>query len=168
MAPRDGSYTPSNVFKVFWSWLTSGGQSDPDVTAPLVRTTTGAPASGDILNGYRTTTGTLITVPAGQTWVGEVGASASCSVTAGSTATGLARAVIATSGSGAVPAGDVFGVEAKAGSNAATGTAGNAGNAEASAPLVVAAADVDVTLDVTITTSGTTSAVHAWASGALQ
>lgn len=132
------------------------------------------PIVGDILMGRLTFTATtaattLITVPAGRTWVGHVGASVACALTAAVTNAGRASAVISTAGTGVTPAaGDVFGVDALSGANAATGVVGNGSANSGSMPLTVAApAGNSVTVQVACTCTGTTSRVDAYASGQL-
>lgn len=112
---------------------------------------------------------TLITIPAGRTWVGTVGASVSCAVTAASIATGRASALISVSGANAVPAPGIYlGVDALAGPNNATGTVGSQGsNSLSSAFTVIAPAGNSVNIQVATTQSGTTSLVDAFANGEL-
>lgn len=135
----------------------------------------GTPAAANVLTGslsHAVTTGaaTIITVPAGRTWVGTVGISCSVSVTAAATTQGLARGVVAVAGAGVTPsAGTVLAVDAKAAANAATGTVGSQGGNALAMPLTVIAPignSVTVTLASTIT--GTVGQVDAYASGALQ
>lgn len=133
----------------------------------------GAVAAEDILTGRGTFEATtpataLVTVPAGRTWAGVVGASVSVGIAAGSSTPGRAGAVFSVAGAGAAPAGDVFGMDAKAGANAATGTVGGSAANFGSAPLVVVApAENDVTISVATTNAGTASLVDAFATGRL-
>lgn len=151
----------------------NGAPSPVSATSP-VPTTSGAATAANVLNGFQTftaTTGatTLLTVPAGRTWVGKVGAGCSTTVAAAGLTAGQARAVIATAGAGVTPAaGTVFAVEANAAVNAATGTVGSSAQASQVMPLtVVAPGGNSVTLTVVTTQGGTSSRVDAWASGAL-
>jgi len=137
-----------------------------------VPTTTSAPVAADVVNGYQqfsVTTGatTLLTVAAGETWTGHIGASCAVGIAAASATAGRARAEFATAGTGVTPAaGTVLAVEAKSGANAATGTVGSNGNNNASMPLtVIAPAGNSVTVTVATTQAGTASTVDAWASG---
>lgn len=142
-------------------------------TSPLP-VTSGAPAAANILNGFLSfaaTTGatTLITIPAGRTWKGEIGVSCAAAVAAASTVAGQARGVVAVAGTNVVPAaGTIMAVEAKAGANAATGTVGaQAANEGSMKAVVVAPAGNAVTVTVATTQAGTSSVVDAWASGEL-
>ena len=148
--------------------ITAGG-----VPTPLA-TSVGAATAANILNGFQSfaaTTGatTLLTVPAGRTWVGVVGVSCTASVAAASSTAGQARCVVATAGANVTPAaGTVVACEAKAGANAATGTVGSNAAQRASVPVtVIAPAGNAVTLTVVTTQAGTASVIDAWAVGAL-
>lgn len=132
----------------------------------------GAPTAANVVNGYLTFTATtvattLLTVAAGQTWVGQVGATCSVGIAAASATAGRARAVFATAGTGVTPtAGTIFAVEAKVGANSATGTVGGSGNvANSMNVVVIAPAGNAVTVTVETTNAGTASVVDAWASG---
>jgi hypothetical protein len=144
-----------------------GGQALP--------TTSATPTAANILDGYLTfaaTTAatTLITIPAGRIWVGTIGASCSCAETAAAVNTAVARAVFTTAGAGVTPAaGTYFVVDARAGQNAATGTAGTSSANYGSIPFVVIApAGNAVTIQVASSNQGSTSVVDASAIGALQ
>lgn len=133
-----------------------------------------APAAADVVAGRQASTATtaattLVTVPAGRTWVGEVGASVSVSVAAAAATAGRASAEISTAGAGATPAAGVYlGVDALTGANATTGTVGTQAANYACAPwTVVAPAGNAVTIQVATTHTGTTSRVDAYAVGAL-
>jgi hypothetical protein len=130
------------------------------------------PAAAAILAGRQTftaTTGatTLITVPAGKTWVGTIGASVDCAVAAASSTAGQATATFTTAGTNVTPAaGTYFVVEARAGANAATGAVGSSEANFGSVPFyVVAPAGNSVTIQVASTNAGTNSLVEAFASG---
>lgn len=59
------------------------------------------PASGDLIGASRTTTGTLVTIPAGRTFMGSVSLSLSVSLA------GSSQPSISVSGTGALPAGTI-------------------------------------------------------------
>ena len=131
--------------------------------------------SGNILSGYQTFTSTtsattVITIPAGRTWVGTIGAACACQEVAAGAVAPQARAVFTTVGTGAIPtAGSYFAVEAKGGANAATGLVGSQDSTAASTPFVAAApVGNSITIAVASTNAGTVSVVDAWASGMLQ
>lgn len=139
-------------------------------TNPLP-TASGAPTAANVLVGFLSfaaTTGatTLLTVPAGRTWVGTIAATCAVGIAAASSTAGQARAAFATAGTGVTPAaGTVAACEAKAGANAATGTVGSNGSARLALPLtVVAPAGNSVTVTVATTQAGTSSVVDASAS----
>ena len=132
------------------------------------------PVAADILAGRQAFTATtaattLITVPAGRTWVGEVGASCASSVAAANATAGQALAEISTAGTGVTPAAGVyFGVDALQGANSATGTVGGGAANFGSMPLVVIApVGNGVTVQAACTIAGTGGRVAAYASGAL-
>lgn len=152
----------------------SAGVPTPiSATSPLP-TSSGATTAANVLTGYQTfavttVATTVLTVPAGRTWVGQVGAACACAVVAGSATVGQARAVFTTAGAGVTPAaGAILAAEAKAGANAATGTTGSNGSRAVQAPFtIVAPVGNAVTVQVTTTQSGTSSVVDAWCTGAL-
>jgi hypothetical protein len=134
----------------------------------------GTTTAANILNGFQSftsTTGatTLITVPAGREWAGEVGASCTAAEVGAGTAAAQARAVFAVAGTGVTPAaGTVFAVEARAGANVATGTVGSqAANANRMKLRVIAPVGNSVTITVASTNAGTNATVDAYASGEL-
>ena len=142
-------------------------------TNPLP-TTAGAPTAANVLVGFQsfaatTAATTLLTVPAGRTWVGTIAATCSVGVAAASSTAGQARAVFATAGTGVTPAaGTVAACEAKAGANAAAGLTGTSDTAQMVLPLtVVAPAGNSVTVTVATTQAGTSSVVDTSASGEL-
>lgn len=132
------------------------------------------PTSSTSLQGYAAYTAsqvatTLVTVPAGNTFIGEIGAQCDVGVAAASTTAGQALAVFTTAGANAFPAaGSVFDVEARCGANAATGTVGSQGSASGSRRItVIAPAGNAVTIQVTTTQAGTASRCSVWANGTL-
>lgn len=133
------------------------------------------PASADVLVGYLShtaTTGaaTLITVPAGRTWVGMIAIACAVDNAGANAVEGRARAVIATAGTGVVPAaGTLLAVEAKAGANVAAGTVGTQGSASVSVRVLVQApAGNTVTLTLASTIAGTAGVCDVSAIGELQ
>ena len=152
----------------------SGPLTDTQLRASVLPMIQGAPAAADILCGFQSftaTTGatTLITVPAGRTWIGEIGASVDCAIAAASATAGQALAVFTTAGAGVTPAaGTYLAVEARAGANAATGAVGSsATNFACAAFVVVAPGGNSVTVQVASTNAGTSSRVDAFATGRL-
>lgn len=149
---------------------------DVDVTrvSGNVTVVEGAPAAANILAGRQTFSATtaattLITIPAGRTWIGTIGASVDCAIAAASATAGQAAATFTTAGAGVTPAaGTYFVVEARAGANAATGTVGSQDSNFGSMPFtVVAPGGNSVTIQVASTNAGTDSLVEAFASGRL-
>jgi len=148
--------------------------TNPDDTPYTLPVISAAPVAADILNGYlnfSSTTGatTLITVPAGRTWVGHIGASVACRLTAASTANGRATATFTTAGTGVTPAaGTVLVIDSMAGTNAATGTVGSQGGNFGRVPFtVIAPGGNSVTIAVAATATGSGATVDAYASGSL-
>lgn len=153
----------------------SGPITDAELRAAAVLVTQPSPTSANILNGFQTFTATtaattLITVPAGRTWIGEIGSAVTVGIAAASATAGQARAVIATAGAGVTPsAGTQLAVEARTGANSATGTVGSqAANTARARLVVIAPAGNAVTVTVASTNAGTNSVVDAWAIGELQ
>ena len=152
----------------------SNGVPTPVSSSAPLPTTAGATTAANILHGYlnfTSTTGatTLITVPAGRTWVGHIGASVACRLTAASAANGRATATFTTAGTGVTPAaGTVLVIDSMAGTNAATGVTGTQDSNFGSIPFtIVAPAGNSVTIAVAATATGTGPTVDAYASGAL-
>lgn len=133
-----------------------------------------AVVAANVLNGNQNIAATqaattIITVPAGRTWVGTVGASCSVEEDAAGTVAGRARCIFSISGANATPAaGNVFAVEARAGANAVGGTVGGEAQNFGWMPLtVIAPAGNSVAVQVATSQSGTNTQVDAFASGAL-
>ena len=151
------------------------GEFQVDMAGNL-KTTTGAPAATDILAGYvqhTATTGaaTLVTIPAGKTFIGTLTVSVAASKAAAATGNGLVSAVIATAGTNVTPAaGTIFAVSARIGANAATGVTGTQGNNNGSIPVIVnAPAGNSVTLTLASTLTNTSEgAVDASVFGRIQ
>lgn len=155
-------------------WLTNRYTTDPDLVPPTVGFTEAVPTAANLKDGYVTGTATaaaatLVTVPAGRTWKGEIGASCDVAVAGGTATAGQAAADFTLSGAGSTPpAGAVFGVEARCGANVATGTTGSQGNNSLRRPLtVIAPAGNDVLIQVALTIAGTNGRADAYATGRL-
>ena len=159
----------SSIADLLFTFLAKGTPGSPF----SVTTNPFAPTAANVLDGrqtFTTTTAatTLVTVPQGRTWVGKVGASCSVAVTAAAATAGQSNAVFSIAGAGATPSGNIFGVDAKAGTNGATGTVGSQGsNFGATDLVVVAPAGNSVTIQVTTTMSGSQVFVDAFAIGQL-
>lgn len=114
---------------------------------------------------------TIITVPAGRTWVGTISASASTDEVAAGAIAGQALMVVTTAGAGVVPAaGTILACQALAGANAATGLSGTQG-ANTTGPIpftIVAPAGNAVTVQATFTGTGTVSRGDVTCAGYLQ
>jgi hypothetical protein len=126
----------------------------------------GVPAASDINAGFlshtaTTAAATLLTVPAGKVWVGEVVISCALSKAAAASGEGVARGVIATAGANVTPpAGTRLACEAKAGANAATGVVGTQGNNSVRTKMIVVApAGNAVTLTLASTITNATAGV---------
>lgn len=141
-----------------------------------LRTAPQRPTASDILSGYlqhtsTTSAATVITVPAGRTFVGTVAVSVAASKAAAATGNGLVSALIATAGPNVTPAaGTIFAVSTRIGANAAAGTAGTNGSNFGEMPITVVAPagnTVTVTLASTLT-SITEGAVDCSIFGVLQ
>lgn len=134
---------------------------------PLSRNKTYAPATADILTGSAvagpssTTAVTIITIPAGRTWYGNIGVEC---VNTANTATGRTRAMIQVNGTSVTPA---------AGTNlcvAVTHPGGNtAPSADAAVPFtyVVAPGGNSVTIQVKLDTSDANFEATGYANGVL-
>lgn len=151
-----------------------GSAQNPDGSMYSLPVSTSAPAATDVLAGRvslsaSTAATTIITVPAGRTWSGQLWASASCEVTAAAAVAGRATAMLSVAGAGATPTAGVYlVVDARSGANAATGTAGSgAANFGSVALVIVAPAGNAVTVQVASTNAGSSSLVEAGASGML-
>lgn len=153
------------------------GEYAPEVkivppTNPL-QVSTAAPVAANILNGRQAFTATtaattLVTVPAGRTWVGRIGASVACTTGPTATTAGQASAVFSVAGAGATPTGNQFAVDAMTAGNQATGGPGTANSNFGQALLtVIAPAGNTVTIQVTTTVTGTGGRIDAHASGEL-
>lgn len=130
-----------------------------------------APQASNIVAGSQSYTSTqaattIITIPAGTTWVGEVSISASSSTVAGSATAGQALGVVTTTGAGTTPAaGQVMDCEARNGANAATGTVGSQGNNSCRLTMAVNCASGTCTIAGATTQAGTASRVSFSATG---
>jgi len=118
----------------------------------------GPPASA-ILAGLATTNaGTIITIPAGQTWTGRVTISATIVVaTGGAAVAGSAR--VSTAGTGVIPsAGDYLRLDLNAPQSGAALNGTNSTGSVSSPFTVVAPAGNSVTLVLNVTNTSTQSA----------
>ena len=152
----------------------SAGVSTAVGSSTPLPTTSGAATAANVLTGFQSFTSTtaattVVTIPAGRTWVGTVGVSCAVSIAAASSTAGQARAVVTVAGTGVTPAaGTILAAEAKVGANAATGTVGGSESRSATSPFtVIAPAGNSVTIQVASTNAGTASVVDCWATGAL-
>lgn len=108
----------------------------------------GQPNSSEIICGSRTTTGTLITIPAGKWYTGTL------TVTASSAVAGTSAPTVATAGTDVAPsAGTVVGRHSVTGLLASA-----AAGSTTSDVLILAPSGNDVTLEFTAGASGTSSA----------
>lgn len=134
----------------------------------------GTPA-GDILDGltaFVATTGasTIITIPAGRTWVGVVAIAVAVQNAAANAATGQATAAISIFGAGSSPAAGIYiRCTALAGANVAAGLVGDSGNNSLSVPMVISAPPTNVVqLLATATITGSSGEVNVSAIGVLE
>lgn len=135
----------------------------------------GAPAAANVLAGYQSFTSTtaattIVTVPAGRTWAGEINVNCVAAIAAASATAGQATGIITTAGANVTPtAGTYLGCDGRAGANAATGTVGSNGqdSADATDFVVIAPAGNAVTLQCTSTNAGNFSRVTCAANGRL-
>jgi hypothetical protein len=122
----------------------------------------GAPQGADLLNGFVSAAGTLLTIPAGATWVGAITITAITAVASGG-ATASGTVSVSTAGSGVLPA---AGVQYQADTNAPASASGGVGTADRAvvgpAPLIVVAPAANaVTLVVAVSGTITKTDVHA-------
>jgi hypothetical protein len=148
--------------------LTGTGQAQVVATPPTI--TAANILDGRLLFVATTAATTLITIPAGRTWIGTIGASTSVAVAGASAVAGEATGIFTTAGAGVTPAaGAIFGVHCLVGANVVGGTVGSDGSDAASTRVVVIAPGANaVTIQVASTNTGTSSVVDAWAIGELQ
>lgn len=172
LVTEERGHPPRDSFGQFikrrWKEIREGEFAPEIAVGGTVDVKSPAPLADNVLGGYRNTTGTVITVPAGRTWKGKIGANVSVRVAPTSTSVGQARAQFALSGTGAKPlVGTVMAVDAIAGPNSATGSVSSqSANAETT-DMTITAAGVPALLEVTVINSGTGSSVDAWAHGEL-
>ena len=151
----------------------TSGSLNVNVTGGTVATTSSAPTAASIRAGSQSYTATqaattIITIPAGNSWVGDVMISASVSTVAGTATAGQALGVVTTTGAGTTPAaGQVMDCEARNGANGATGTVGSQGNNSCRLTMIVNCASGTCTLAGATTQAGTNSRVSFSASGRL-
>lgn len=142
-------------------------------TTGAVATFSAAPAAASILAASQSYTATqaattIITIPAGNVWVGEVSISASVGVVAASATAGQALGIVTTVGAGTTPAAaQVFDCQALAGANAATGVTGSNGNNSCRLAMIINCASGTCTIAGATTQAGTASRVSFSAAGRL-
>jgi hypothetical protein len=131
-------------------------------------------AAADILDGIQQLNAsggpiTLITIPAGRTWVGTIAIQVTCENDAAVATLGSVGASIATAGAGVTPAAtNLLTVTAYAGKNAAGGTVGTSGSAQGSIEVtVIAPAGNSVTLTVLAAVAASNAIANFSAVGAL-
>jgi hypothetical protein len=165
--PQD-SVTNAGLYTVSGTTATPVGAANPVPVIPS------SPTAANILNGFVNLVAsnggtTLLTVPAGRTWQGQLGMVCAIANAAAASTAGRARGVISTAGTGVIPtAGTVLAVDAKAGANAATGTVGSQGQSSTVInATIVAPVGNAVTLVLVTTVAGTVGSIDAFAIGAL-
>lgn len=154
--------------------LASG--QNPDGTAFSMPVVEGAAQAANILNGELNVTAntgstTIVTVPAGRTWVGSVSFSSSVGVSAASTVSGFATGTLTTAGVGVTPpAAEIARCTARAGANAATGTVGSQGSNALTIPkvTVIAPAGNSVSIQASASITGSFGEVCIAAVGSLK
>lgn len=148
---------------------------NPDGTSYTLPVISGAPGAADIVSGHQeftatTAATTVITVPAGRTWVGSIAIACDVALDAAVTTQGRAIATVTTAGAGVTPAaGTYFSPEARAGANATAGLVGTQGATSLVVPdfYVVAPAGNAVTVQAAATITGTAGRVSVSAIGRL-
>lgn len=105
-ATQPVSFTqPISVTQSTSPWVVSGTVAATQGTTPWVTTSAMAvPASTDLVGASRSTTGVLVTIPAGRIFEGSVSLSASVSVL------GNSQPTISISGTGALPSGTIHSI----------------------------------------------------------
>lgn len=156
---------------------TTSAGSTPVVIASdqsALRTDAAIPVSTDIVSGRlalaaTTAATTLVTIPAGRTWQGTIGASVSVNNAAATTTAGQASAKFSVAGTGVKPAAGIyFAVDTQVGAALATSVLGEQSSNFGSAQMFVTApAGNSVTIQVASTNSGTSALVDAFAIGIL-
>jgi hypothetical protein len=136
------------------------------VAAPFVPTA--ANILSGIVIGQGAGTTTIITIPAGRTWQGEIDVSCACDNAAAAVGEGRQYGNISLSGAGSSPPpGNLFEVRALAGANAATGTVGSQGNNFGKWSGIIVAGANPVLVQLISSGAGTTNLSDASASGVL-
>jgi|SRR5579859_38729 len=112
---------------------------------------------------------TLLTVPAGRTWVGVITLQCACGEAAAGAVAAQATGIVATAGTNVTPAaGNYLRCTAYAGANAASGLVGDSGSGFAQTHFVVIApAANSVTLTLQTVNAGTFTEVNCTAVGEL-
>jgi hypothetical protein len=115
------------------------------------------PAAANVLDGWLNAAGTLLTIPAGRTWIGTISIAATLVNAAGGAAAG-ARPTISTAGAGVVPAaGAVLGCDLSVAVSAAAANGNQDSNFVSQRLVVVAPGGNAVTLAAAASTSTTAS-----------
>lgn len=134
-----------------------------------------ATAAANVLIGFQNAIAsggptTVITVPAGRIWKGEVSLQVTCFNAAANTASAVATGLVTTAGTGVVPAaGSYLRCDAVIGADTGTGLDGTGATGYNSiAMVVIAPAGNGVTLQLTSTVSGSGGRINCTASGQLQ
>jgi hypothetical protein len=119
-----------------------------------------APAAlspANILDGWTNVAGTLLTIPAGRTWIGVISITASL-VNAAGAAAASARPTISTAGAGVIPAaGTILGCDLSVAISAAAANGNQDSNSVSQRLVVIAPAGNAVTLTTAASTSTTAS-----------
>ena len=164
----------SDVYHMTKLLGTLASATNPDGSLYTLPIAVSAPVASEIISGRQAFTATtaattLVTIPAGRTWSGQIGASVTCSVAAGTTVPGQASAQISVAGTGSAPtAGIYLGVDTRVGAGLATSVNGAQSANFASAPIIIAApAGNSVTVQVASINTGTAALVDAFALGKL-
>ena len=154
--------------------LVSGVNPDGTSFSFPVSSVSAIPVGTDIIAGKLSTVATtaattVITIPAGRTWQGSLGASVSVANNAATLTAGQASATFSLAGTGVLPAaGNYFSINALVGAALGTSTIGESSNNFGSIPLTVTApVGNSVTIQVATINTGTTSLVDAFATGVL-
>lgn len=147
--------------------MSEGGGTQPTSGAGIT--------AANVLDGFQsfaatTAATTVITVPQGRTWIGQVTVQCACAEVAAGAVQAQATGVVSVAGAGATPAaGNYLEVDAFAGANAATGTVGDGAASSVTTRMVlIAPAGNAIQLQLASTQAGTTSKVSCSAIGELQ
>lgn len=164
----DGKRSAEDLLEILLS------ATNPDGTPFSLPIEEGKPPAADVLVGHlahtaTTVAATLLTIPAGRTWKGEICIQSAIAVNAAVATAGFARGEVATADADVVPAaGVIASCEARCGQNAATGTVGTQDSASITVPAIVIATGVAaVRLTLATNMAGSNGRVAAMAIGRL-